>query len=354
VSRARWVAVAALGLVLVGVGGGIGLPYRREVGWCVQAVVGIFGLIVGLGLAALATVLLVRSVGGWRKIPMVVGIAAAALIVVPALSTAVAASHVPPTNLADVDPATLGLTVRDVTFRTPDGVRLSGWYVPSTNGDAVVLLHGSGGTRTSVLRHAPALAQLGYGVLLYDARGHGRSDGRAMDLGWYGDDDVGGAVAFVRRQPDAAGGRVLAVGISMGGAQALGALPVVPELCAVVAEGVTARTGADTAWRSDVHGVAGFLEEGLDQITYRLTDLLTPASAPRSLRSAVAAAGRPVLLIAAQRVGDEPSAAAHIAAGAPRTVTVWTVPGAAHGGAFEARRGEWLERVGRFLAEAQC
>jgi pimeloyl-ACP methyl ester carboxylesterase len=31
------------------------------------------------------------------------------------------------------------------------------------------------------------LAEHGYGVLLFDARGHGLSEGTAMDFGWYGD-----------------------------------------------------------------------------------------------------------------------------------------------------------------------
>jgi uncharacterized protein len=41
------------------------------------------------------------------------------------------------------------------------------------------------------------LARHGYGVLLFDARGHGRSEGRAMDFGWFGDLDVSAAVSFL-------------------------------------------------------------------------------------------------------------------------------------------------------------
>ena len=126
----------------------------------------------------------------------------------------------------------------------------------------VILLHGAGSTRDDVLDEAAVLAGLGYGVLLYDARGHGRSDGRAMDLGWNGDADLAGAVAFVRRQPDAAAGRVHAVGMSMGGEEAVGALPAIPELCAVVAEGATARTAGDKSWLSDVYGIRGLVQEG--------------------------------------------------------------------------------------------
>lgn len=354
-SRPRAAAALALGLLLAAVGGGIGVPYLRKVGWGVETVVGLTLLVAGLGLVGLGTVVLVRAARGIRRVGVVVLVALAAYLVVPSVAIAVAATHVPPTELADVTPADVGLDATDVTFRTPDGVRLSGWYVPSTNGDAVVLLHGAGSTRTAVLDHAPALAAMGYGVLLYDARGHGRSDGRAMDFGWDGDADLAGAVRFVQARPDVAGGRVLAVGLSMGGEEALGALPAVPDLCGVVADGATARTAADKSWLSAVYGIRGLFQEGVDRLTYGLTDLLTPASPPRSLRDAVAAAGdRRVLLIAAGREADEVHAARHIAGGAPKRVEVWVAPGAGHVGAFDARRAEWVQRVRDFLAGASC
>ena len=342
------------GLILLAAGGGLGIPYLAKTGWSITAGVGLLAFGVGLGLVGVGAVALVRSFHGFARVGVLLAVVAVAYVVVPTIGVAVAATHVPRTDLGSATPADLGLVYRDVHFEAADGVRLSGWYVPSRNGDAVVLLHGAGSTRSAVLEHARVLADLGYGVLLYDARGHGRSEGRAMDFGWYGDQDVAGAVAFVRRQPDAAG-RVSAVGLSMGGEQAVGALPAVADLCAVVAEGATARTAADKAWLSDAYGVRGFVQEGLDRLRFGVTDLLTPAPPPRSLRSAVAAAApRRVLLIAAGREGDEPKAAAHVEQGAPGSVAVWVAPGTGHTGALESRRAEWIARVGEFLAAAEC
>ena len=75
-----------------------------------------------------------------------------------------------------------GLTASAVSIPTTDGVRLAGWYVPSTNDAAVVL-------RTAPVRPGPTsstrpavLADAGFGVLMVDARGHGESGGRAMDF----------------------------------------------------------------------------------------------------------------------------------------------------------------------------
>ena len=89
------------------------------------------------------------------------------------------------------------------------------WYVPSGNGAALLLLPGSGSNRTSTLGHAAVLAKHGYGVLLLDTRGHGKSDGHAMDFGWYGDIDIEAAVAYLGTRPDVRGGRIGVVGLSM-------------------------------------------------------------------------------------------------------------------------------------------
>ena len=246
-------------------------------------------------------------------------------------------------------------------WRTPtstsarsDGVRLSGWYVPSQNGDVVVLLHGAGSTRTGTLAHAAVLADLGYGVLLYDPRGHGASAGRAMDFGWYGDRDVAGAVQFVQAQPDAAGGRVFAVGLSMGGEEAVGALPAVPGLCAVVAEGATTRTAADKSWLSDANGVRGWVQEGLDRLRFGMTDLLTSASSPRFLSSAVRGRGTPpgALDRGGPRARRGNGSRLHRVRSSTRSRSGWRRE-RAHPRA-RPRRAEWIQRVGDFLAAAPC
>jgi pimeloyl-ACP methyl ester carboxylesterase len=55
---------------------------------------------------------------------------------------------------------------------------LSGSYGPSHNGAAIVIVHGGGGgDRDGARTHAAMLARAGYGVLRYDARGRGQSQG---------------------------------------------------------------------------------------------------------------------------------------------------------------------------------
>ncbi len=353
-NRRRRAGIAfALGLVAVAVGTGIGVPHLAKSGLHLLTVAGLLSLAGGLVLLLWGGLTLVRAARTWRRAIVVPVLLATIFIVVWSLGQSVAATNVPRTSVGDITPADVGVRYRDVEFETADGVTLSGWYVPSTNGAAVVLLHGAGSTRSSVLDHAVVLARHGYGVVLFDARGHGRSGGRAMDLGWYGDQDSSAAVSFLQLQPDVDDQRIAAVGMSMGGEEALGAAATDPRIRAVVAEGATNRVAADKAWLSDEYGWRGVVQEGIEWLTYAAADLLTDAAPPVALHDAVAAAApRPVLLIAADRVPAEAHADRYIASASPETVDIWVVPDTEHTGALETYPREWADRVTTFLAGA--
>jgi pimeloyl-ACP methyl ester carboxylesterase len=266
-------------------------------------------------------------------------------------AVAVMATVVPPTRLGPGTPADEYLEYREVTFRTGDGVWLSAWFVPSRNGAAVVLRHGAGSTRTSTLAQAGVLGRHGYGVLLVDARGHGRSHGRGMDFGWYGDPDTVAAVTFLTREPGVDPERIGVVGLSMGGEEAIGAAAADRRIRVVVAEGATARTAADKdAWLPG--GVPGAVQRGLDAVTFGLADLLTPASSPTELRTAVnRARGTSFLLVTAGEVPDEARAAQALREVAPSRVQVWHVAGAGHTRGLEEDPDGWTGRVTGFLED---
>lgn len=215
-----------------------------------------------------------------------------------------------------------------------------------------MLAHGAGSTRSDVLEHAGVLARHGYGVLLFDARGHGSSGGRAMDFGWFGDQDVGGAVTFLQSLPDVDRRRIGAVGLSMGGEEVIGAAAAVPGIRAVVAEGATNRVAGDKAWLSDEFGARGAVSEIVESLTYGFADVLTSASPPIALRDAVRSAGRPTLLIAAGDVADEARAGRYIRSGSPSTVDLWVVPGTGHTQALATHPLEWETKVTGFLDDA--
>ena len=144
------------------------------------------------------------------------------------------------TNTADasVPAPRLGATHEDVSLRTSDGLRLTGWYVPSRNGAAVVVFPGRGGPQ----QHARMLIAHGYGVLLFDRRGTGDSDGEPNGWGWGSERDVHAAVRFLQQRPDVEPDRIGGLGLSVGGELLLQAAAENDGLRAVVSEGAGMRT----------------------------------------------------------------------------------------------------------------
>lgn len=348
---------AAVALVLVGLAGvvmgiGIGARHAQVVGLAWPSVAGLAALAAGIVLVVAGLRSATSGMTRWRRVGTVVGSVVVLLLALWVLVPGVITTNVPPTELGSASPSDHGVTALDVEYLAADGTVMSAWYVPSTSGAAVVLRHGAGSTRTSVVAQAVVLADHGYGVLLTDARGHGRSGGRAMDFGWNGDTDITAAVDFLVTQPDVDPARIGVVGMSMGGEEAIGAAAADARIVAVVAEGATGRTNADKAWLDDAYGWRGRLQQGIEWAQFAFTDLLTDAPRPDSLASSAAAATQcSFLLIAGGEVHDEPDAAAFIRDAAPDRVNVWTVAGSAHTGGLDTAPAEWESHVIDFLDE---
>jgi hypothetical protein len=98
-----------------------------------------------------------------------------------------------------VPPNRLGVAYEDVKFTTSDGLRLKGWYVPSRNGATVIAFPGRRGPQ----KHTRMLARHGYGVLLFDRRGEGKSEGDPNSWGWGGGKDIKAAIAATSASPSA-------------------------------------------------------------------------------------------------------------------------------------------------------
>jgi pimeloyl-ACP methyl ester carboxylesterase len=268
------------------------------------------------------------------------------------IAWAVMLTVVPRTEVGDATPADRGMSYRDVTFSTSDGVRLSGWLVPTRNSAVVVALPGAGSNRSAVLAQAAVLARHGFGVLLLDPRGQGDSGGTGMDVGWWAERDVPAAVDFLVRQPGVDPARIAVLGLSMGGESAIGAAGTDMRIAGVVAEGATSRTAEDKdGWLPG--GVLGAAQRGIDTLTYGLAELLTSAPRPRTLHDAVAATDETrFLLVTAGEMPDEARAATWIRGAAPDRVSVWEVPGAGHVRGLSTRPAEWEQRVVGFLDDA--
>jgi pimeloyl-ACP methyl ester carboxylesterase len=348
-SGPRGVAVTTFLVGCAGVIGGIGIGvwHIAHGSTSVKALAGMLMLVVGVPLFVVGAVALVRSARRWWKLlALPIAFVLLEFVLIP-VTFGVIGANVPREALDAATPADQGLEFENVTFRTADGVRLSGWYIPSGNGAVVIALHGASSTRSDVLSHAVVLAERGFGALLFDARGHGRSEGTGMALGWYGDLDVRAAVTFVERRPDVDPDRIAVLGESMGGEEALGAAAADDRIRAVVAEGATGRVGGDAG-----QGHAGFVERTMGWIQDQVADVLTDAERPGTLHDAVAAvAPRPILLIAGNR-GEEIRTNRYLRDAAPGSVDLWVLSDTDHTKGLETHPKEWTRRVTEFLERA--
>ncbi|MCS7009777.1 MAG: hypothetical protein NZL98_00205, partial [Anaerolineales bacterium] len=96
-------------------------------------------------------------------------------------------------------PAEYGLDYEEVAFPASDGITLRGFWIPASGSDrAIIILHGHGSSLDWDIQRAPHFHQAGFGVLLFDFRAHGRSDGRLATFGYLERQDVLGAVEFLK------------------------------------------------------------------------------------------------------------------------------------------------------------
>jgi fermentation-respiration switch protein FrsA (DUF1100 family) len=351
--HARIAAAVAftIGMIVAALGAGITIRYLAKTGWTWTSLIGLATLLAGLALLTGAWLVLWRATRRWQRL-WFVPVVLVALLTMFSIAQGTMLAYAPRNKLGSTTPEAAGLTYRDVTFHTSDGVRLSAWFIPSTNHAAVVTMPGSGSSRGATLGQATVLAHHGYGVLMVDPRGQGRSGGRAMDAGWYGDRDITAAVTFLQRQPGVDPARIGVLGLSMGGEAAIGAAAADPAIHAVVTEGATARTAADKSGYLP-GGPAGAIQRGLDWLTYRTAALLSPAPQPGTLHRAIAQArSTPFLLIAGSKAIDEADATGYLRTAAPGRVQTWTVAGASHTHGLATAPQEWTTRVVTFLDQA--
>ena len=302
----------------------------------------------GLVLVVIGVRRLVRRLRRWRKlVALPIGLVALVAFVMP-LMLSMFVTNVPDYALGEATPADFGLDYRDVTVTTSDGVDLAAWYIPSSNGAALVQLGGCCAARDDELEYTAVLARHGYGVLMLDQRGHGGSEGDGMLWGWWGELDVAAGVDFLATQPDVLDGRIAAIGMSVGGEQVIAAAGVDHRIKAVVAEGVSARGARDEG--DPASGASALFIRYVDWVTKQAASMMTSADTPTQLRHAVdtMASDQRLFLIISSSASNEVNAAEMLTSVGPGIVSSWTID-SEHIQGLATHPVEWERRVISFL-----
>lgn len=122
----------------------------------------------------------------------------------------------------DRTPADHGLDYQHFRFGVGNNIRLDAFYVPATSPAAkanLIMLHGVGSCKEVYLGWVVELVKMGYNVLLWDQRAHGKSGGEFLTYGYHEKHDVSLAIDWLEaKNPGLPTG---IYGNSMGGAIAI-------------------------------------------------------------------------------------------------------------------------------------
>jgi uncharacterized protein len=243
------------------------------------------------------------------------------------------------TARAVVPTPNLGAAHEDVSFTTSDGLRLEGWFIPSQNGATVIAFPGRSGPQ----KQTRMLVEHGYGVLLFDRRGEGASEGDPNAFGWVGDRDLHAATDYLRRRPDVDASRIGGIGLSVGGEMLIHAAAHSDAFKAVVSEGASGQSIRDDIANAGI--VEGILSgSGITAATA----IFTSTTPPPSMKSEVAKISpRSVFLIYGENgqggTEEKPNRGFYAAADEPKQI--WEVRNGQHIAGITTEPAEYERRV---------
>jgi uncharacterized protein len=278
-----------------------------------------------------------------RRSAIIAGALALAALVLFPTALAYVVTH---TARAEVPAPNLGAAHEEVAFTTSDGLRLQGWFVPSRNGATVIAFPGRSGPQ----KHARMLIRHGYGVLLFDRRGEGASEGDPNIFGWVGDRDLHAAAAYLRSRPDVNPKRIGAIGLSVGGEMLIHAAAHSKAFKAIVSEGASGQSARDGLANGDT--LDSILGGGVNTLA---TAVFTNTLPPPSLKSEVTKIAPNAVFFVYGENGQggteaKPNKLFHASAREPKQI--WEVPGGQHIAGITTQPEAYERRVIGFFDDA--
>ena len=121
--------------------------------------------------------------------------------------------------ITNLIPSDLGLKYEEVTFKSADGIKLSGWLIPNNKTKTtIIIMHGYPADKANLLGAAEFLAK-DFNVFLFDFRSFGKSEGKYTTVGLLEKNDLIGAIEYLEKEKNI--NKIGLYGFSLGGAVAL-------------------------------------------------------------------------------------------------------------------------------------
>ena len=114
-------------------------------------------------------------------------------------------------------PENIGLDYENVSVTTDDGIKITGWFIPSESPRATLLFaHGNGGNISHRLEKIRMFNELHVNTFIFDYRGYGPSDGSPSENGFYLDAQA--AYNYLLSDKKIPSQQIVGYGESLGGA----------------------------------------------------------------------------------------------------------------------------------------
>jgi len=254
-------------------------------------------------------------------------------------------------SLGRVSPPPAKLDARSVVFASASGSLIHAWLSRGRPGaGAVLLLHGVGSNRESMLGRAQFLHDAGFTVLAPDFQAHGESPGEHVTFGARESLDAAAAMAYLHEM--APSERVGVIGVSMGGAATLlgpGPVPanayVLESVYPTIRDALSDRLAT---WFWPLSAVGRWFTSPLIDVVGSEIGVAESELQPIDRIGRLAG---PLLLISGTADPYTPLVEAEsLYARAPARKSFWAVPGAGHEDLHHFAPREYERRVGTFLS----
>ncbi|MBI2542441.1 alpha/beta fold hydrolase [Candidatus Woesearchaeota archaeon] len=243
-------------------------------------------------------------------------------------------------------PSDLGLKYEEVSFKSTDGIKLSGWLIPNNKTkSAIIVMHGYPADKANLLEIAEFLAK-DFNVFLFDFRSFGNSEGRYTTAGYLEKKDLLGAIKYLEKEKNMA--EIGLYGFSLGGAVALMAKH--DNVKAVVTDSAYAKL---TNMVEHMYGMFFIFKYPLAYLT-KLYGLLflninigdaSPADSIKHLEI-------PILIIHAEKDSQIPVNEAYLLHDANKKAELWIVEDADHGMTHSVNPEKYEKKVIGFFKES--
>ena len=247
--------------------------------------------------------------------------------------------------ITNLEPSDLNLDYEEVAFKSADGVKLSGWFMPNKETkSAIIVMHGYPADKANLLGIAEFLAK-DFNVFLFDFRSFGKSEGGYTTAGYLEKNDLLGAINYLEKEKNLT--KIGLYGFSLGGAVAL--MTNHENVRAIVTDSAYARLSHMVEHMYRIFFIFKYpliyLTKLYGIIILKIDiDNVNPVENIKNIKA-------PILLIHAEKDSQIPLNEAYLLHNANKKAEIWIIGNADHGMSHSINPEEYEKRVIGFFKD---